>query len=83
MPKPYEMPAPEFWDAADFYNVASLRKRETGERFGQACFNLLLHWAPEIAEIIRGTMNDPFYAQTVTDPRIYRFDQEVFGNGSQ
>lgn len=42
-------------------------------RYGQTLFNLALEVAPEVAEQVRATPNDPFYARNVNDPRIQAF----------
>lgn len=38
-------------------------------RLGQALFNHLDDVRPDLADAIRGTDNDPFYAESFTDPR--------------
>lgn len=38
-------------------------------RLGQALFNHLATVRQDLAEEIRGTENDPFYAESFTDPR--------------
>lgn len=43
------------------------------ERLGQAYFNALAIAWPEVAETVRGTMGDPFYAESFADPRMQRF----------
>lgn len=45
-----------------FLHEAQTIARSKGWRYGQACFNLLLDKSPEMAEAIRGTDKDPFYA---------------------
>lgn len=45
------------------------RISETGERPGQALFNVLHERAPEIAERIRGTKADPFHSRERGDAR--------------
>jgi hypothetical protein len=45
-----------------FLHEAQTIARNTGWRYGQACFNLLLDKSPEMAEAIRGTDRDPFHA---------------------
>lgn len=48
-------------------------------RYGQALFNCLLDLDPEIAEILRGSIADPFYATAKDDARVTRFFKEIFG----
>jgi hypothetical protein len=45
-----------------FLHEAQALAQSKGWRYGQACFNLLLDKSPEMAEAIRGTDKDPFYA---------------------
>lgn len=45
-----------------FLHEAQIMAKVTGQRYGQACFNLLLDKSPEMAEAIRGTDKDPFHA---------------------
>lgn len=42
-------------------------------RLGQAYFNALYEIYPEVADLIRGTPADPFYAQVFTDRRFELF----------
>ena len=42
-------------------------------RFGQAAFNVLAEVRPDLAEQVRGTQRDPFYARDASDPRLGRF----------
>lgn len=56
-----------------FYFDGITRARKTGERYCQAMFNHLAEVRPEIAEAVRGTVCDPFHAQSPTDPRWDRF----------
>ena len=41
-------------------------------RFGQAAFNVLAEWRPDLAERVRGTMLDPFYSSR-GDTRLKTF----------
>lgn len=64
---------PSTWDEM----VAEMRHRHLDkmgeERLGQAYFNALgIAW-PELAELVRGTMADPFYAESFDDIRMIRF----------
>lgn len=43
------------------------------QRYGQAMFNRLMELYPEIADTVRGTMADPFYATSGNDDRVKRF----------
>lgn len=45
----------------EFHNKVEERVKTTGERKGQAAFNLLHEIRPELANMIRGTDADPFY----------------------
>ena len=45
-----------------FLHEAQALAGSKGQRYGQACFNLLLDKSPEMAEAIRGTDKDPFHA---------------------
>ena len=50
-------------------------------RYGQALFNVLLEVRPDLAEQVRGTDKDPFYARGGTgDPRLIRFGEFVNAN---
>ena len=63
---------PNTWSAME----AAMRDRFlniSGERLGQAYFNALFIAWPEVAETVRGTMGDPFYAESFADPRMQRF----------
>lgn len=40
------------------------------ERYGQALFNTLAQHRPTLAEQMRGSGIDPFYAESKGDPRI-------------
>lgn len=42
-------------------------------RYGQALFNTLHGCNPELAEQIRGTEADPFYADNPSDERVSEF----------
>jgi hypothetical protein len=42
-------------------------------RIGQAAFNTLNEFYPEIADMIHGTSADPFYAESARDPRYSAF----------
>lgn len=44
-----------------------------GQRYGQFMFNRLYAHKPEIADAIRGTTCDPFYANDNNNPRVHRF----------
>lgn len=44
-------------------------------RIGQAMFNGLLQVRPDLAEKVRGTDKDPFYAVTRQDDRVTAFEQ--------
>lgn len=48
------------------------------ERLGQAYFNVLFKAEPEIADMVRGTEADPFYADDLNDPRVSKFFDAVF-----
>lgn len=43
------------------------------QRLGQAYFNALHQIHPEVADIVRTTDADPFYADKPWDPRMVRF----------
>jgi hypothetical protein len=42
-------------------------------RLGQAAFNAFHRAYPALADKIRGTAADPFYADKMDDPRLQRF----------
>lgn len=56
-----------------FYFDGIVRACRTQERYGQAMFNHLCEVRPEMAKMIRGTLNDPFHAESPQDPRWDRF----------
>lgn len=67
---------PSTWPEVEAYmrrhyqlNVASC----STYRLGQAYFNALCEIYPEVAELVRGTMADPFYADRVHDERMVLF----------
>jgi len=39
---------------------------ETGWKYGQVFFNVLASVRPDLTEMIRGTMHDPFHHDTVS-----------------
>ena len=61
-----------------FQRLVEIYERQ-GQRFGQACFNALYELDPEVANMIRGTDADPFYATVLDSTRIAKFFVEVFG----
>lgn len=52
-----------------FYMGVWTRARTQRWRVGQALFNNLLDVRPDLAEQIRGTDKDPFYAESSMEPR--------------
>jgi len=62
---------PSTWN--EMRAAMSDRFRDNNERVGQAYFNALVIAWPEVAELVRGTMADPFYAEDMKDPRMARF----------
>lgn len=46
-------------------------------RVGQAMFNVLRAMEPELAEEIRSSDADPFYATTKADPRVVKFSEAI------
>lgn len=60
----------------EYYKGAMKRMREKkgGERYGQALFNHLEEVRPDLANKVRTTVYDPFYAHTVKDKRVVQFD---------
>lgn len=57
----------------EFYIAASDRKQRTGERYGQALFNLLAEVRPDLADLIRSTDKDPYFCEDV----VYGGDQRM------
>lgn len=54
----------------EFYAaVQAERAVHHNQRMGQILFNILCILRPDISETIRATPNDPFYADSVHDPR--------------
>ncbi len=49
------------------------RESKMDQRWGQFVFNELYAIRPDIADAIRGTICDPFYANDNNDPRVHRF----------
>jgi len=64
----------------DFYSRVEERQSKTKERWGQAAFNILSETNPELAEKIRGSDMDPFYAEfnTQTIGRFLAFLDKNF-----
>jgi hypothetical protein len=56
-----------------FFNEAGDLAEKNLWRYGQALFNHLLDVRPELAEEIRGTDKDPFYIETLSDPKYKNF----------
>lgn len=46
-------------------------------RIGQILFNNLYESNPELANSVRGTSADPFYASDINDKRVHKFMEEV------
>jgi hypothetical protein len=63
----------------EFYELARLARIACPHwRYGQALFNILLDVRPDLAEQVRGTDKDPFYALGNTnDPRLIAFGEFV------
>jgi hypothetical protein len=57
----------------EFCMNADRYARQYRQRYGQALFNYLLDVRPDLAEKVRGTDSDPFYAYTENDARAKRF----------
>ena len=45
----------------------------SGQRYGQACFNALYEYYPDLANEIAGSDVDPFYVEDECDPLFARF----------
>ena len=65
----------QFWQA-----VAYSQAERNAWRFGQSLFNICAQMKPHLAEIVRGTQDDPFYATEVNDPRVRRFLEYITNN---
>ena len=63
-----------------FYFDAQVRAHKTGERYGQAMFNHLCDVRPDLAERVRGTVNDPFYVERLNHPNWDRFVAYIEAN---
>lgn len=46
-------------------------------RIGQCLFNILFEINSELADSVRATDKDPFYASSLLDKRIHRFYDEI------
>lgn len=46
-------------------------------RIGQALFNVLYEYFPELANTVRATDADPFEAKEYTDPRVTKFYDKI------
>jgi len=55
----------------------SMTKTYPHLRIGQCLFNILHEQNPELANFVRGTINDPFYASVYTDTRVRKFYDTV------
>lgn len=53
----------------DLFQEAEALARRSNWRIGQALFNHLDTVRPDIADILRGTPEDPFFASSTSDPR--------------
>lgn len=56
-----------------FYFDGITRAREKRERYCQAMFNHLAEVRPDLSEMVRGTIKDPFYLETPNHPTWDRF----------
>lgn len=59
-----------------FDAITSMREQNSkgGKiRYGQGMFNHLYSVRPELADAVRATDADPFYASSPTDPRFDKF----------
>lgn len=52
-----------------FYAQVYLRHKYQPTRIGQTLFNTLYDIRPDISETVRATPNDPFFSDSVHDPR--------------
>lgn len=60
--------------------MQAMRERyenNSDERLGQAAFNALYRAWPEVAEEVRSSTADPFYAEKSDDPRYVKFLEKV------
>jgi hypothetical protein len=56
----------EFLEMVAKYNNQLGAHTETGWKYGQVFFNVLASVRPDLTEMIRGTMHDPFHHDTVS-----------------
>jgi hypothetical protein len=63
-----------------FYFDAITRGRVNRERYGQAMFNHLHEVRPDLSEQVRGTDKDPFYVESLKDPRWNSFVEFIESN---
>lgn len=57
----------------EFYTAAIARSRTSGERYGQAVFNLLHEVRPQLSEQVRGTGMDPYHVLDTKDASWRKF----------
>lgn len=76
------MPTTYFETPADFWNYvvgihATKQREDDPWRFGQAAFNVLAKYRPDLSERVRGTTLDPFYCEHSGHPTLMKFAQFV------
>lgn len=64
---------PVTWGEVLQYMRLHYRETILSQRMGQAYFNALKSIYPEVAEIVRESDADPFYADDPKDPRMVKF----------
>jgi len=65
------------WLTEYFLRVMKLAIKYPEQRLGQRYYNVLYTMRPDLAEKIKGTDTDPFYASKPDDERIKRFIEFV------
>ena len=65
------MDVPSTW--AEMFDEMRRRADNTDERTGQAYFNALAVCWPEVAEVFRGSLLDPFHVDGHDHPRVQQF----------
>lgn len=71
------MPASPTWTQQQYYKAVVFTQEDYPDwRRGQVMFNVLNAFDPELADMIRGTLEDPFYR----DERIPAFEALLWGS---
>jgi len=66
------------FNATEYMIAIGQKEKPRNWRYGQFLFNTLYDMYPEVANEIRGTDKDPFYADKATDERVQKFFKYLY-----